>query len=221
MGLDDADVQAHAVILDAMLERSPIYLGWATVPLLSGYMDEIRNLAVLLRVVEWVTASRDVDRVVRDAVALGVVVPWFVREEAARVRDTLTSWVHSQNPTKIRMGFVVAAAYVRETKDVDRELLRAMLDACWAHASRVDTETAMAVGWTLRELLRQRPERVLPELLARVHELSRQGMRTAVEGLSRETRVRVTSQWRQRIYAGGARTVSQGPNSTARTRCSG
>jgi hypothetical protein len=221
MGLDDSDVEAQGIILDAMLERSPVYLGWATAPLLSGYMDEIRNLAVLLRVVEWVTASGDVERVVRDAVALGVVVPWFVREEATRVRDVLTAWVQSQNPTTIRMGFVVAAAYVKETKDVDRELQRAMLDACWAHAPRVDTETAMAVGWTLRELLSQAPERVLPELLARVHELSRQAMRTAVEGLSRETRVRVTSQWQQRIHGGRGRTVTLGPSSTARTRCSG
>lgn len=218
MGLFDSDEQTHRIILDAMLKRNPTYLAWATVPLVSGYMDNLADLSVLERVVQWVTTSDDVDRVVRDAVALSVVVPWLKREDPRRSCDTILAWARSEAPAMIRMGLVAAAAYVREAKAVDQSLQRAMMDACWTHASRVDTETAIAVGWTLRELLNRDPERVMPVLLSRVHELSRQAMRTAVEGLAWETRLRVSSKWRERIHARLQPVATVGPNSAARTR---
>ncbi len=218
LGLAEMDGQAHRRILEAMLERSPLYLGWATVPLLSGYLEEFEEIDVLVRVVEWITASDSVDRMVRDAVALGVVVPWLEREDASLARQTIVSWGQSRQPAKIRMGLMAAAAYIRGASAVDPVLERALLDACWRHAPRVDTETAMAVGWTLRELLKQDPARVLPELIHRVGELSRQAMRTAVEGLPRETRAKVTSKWLERIRRGSSRAAPSGPTSAACVR---
>jgi hypothetical protein len=218
MGLIESDEQTKRLILDAMLQRNPTYLAWATVPLVSGYMDDLADLSILTRVVRWVTACDDVDRVVRDAIALSVVVPWLSREDPSRVCDTILAWVRAESPAMIRMGLVAAAAYLREAKAVDLALQLAVMDACWTHASRVDTETAIAVGWTLRELLKQDAERVMPVLLSRVHELSRQAMRTAVEGLARETRVRVSSKWRQSVRTRVRLAPSVGPNSVARTR---
>lgn len=208
MGLSDSDEQNHRMILDALMARSPVYLGWATVPLLSGYMRELRDLAILKRMVEWVTADGYVDRLVRDAVALSVVAPWLQGEEPALARDAIETWVQSDEPAIIRMGLIVSATYAGQTTGVNRALQRTMLDACWAHASRVDSETAVAVGWALRELLRQEQERVLPEIRMRIVELSRQAMRTAVEGLSREFRVNLTLKWRQHRAQRSARITS-------------
>ena len=217
MGLVDADALTRRRIFEAMLARSPMYLGWAAVPLVSEYLHDLRSTEALLRLVRWVTSHVAVHRVVRDAIALSVVVPWLLEEEPDVVKDVILAWGLSDDLSEIRMGLMVAAAFVRDADEAVPVLERAILDVCWANAGRVDSETAVAVGWAMKQLIRRAPRRVLPEMLARVREMSRQAMRTAVEGLAVETRRQLTSQWRGRVRE-RPWGVTQAPSSHARTK---
>jgi hypothetical protein len=217
-GLSELDPQSHARILDAMLERSPCYLAWGAVPLVAGYLDGLLDADVLLRLVEWVTVPEPTERVVRDAVALDLVVPWLEQQPETLVRETLDRLCQAEDRTKARMGLMAAAAYVRGQEEVEVVLQRALLDVCWLLGKRVEPETAMSVGWVLRELAGKGRDRVLPELRVRVHELSRQAMRVAVERLPRELRVELTSKWQSRIHRGTHGLVAVGPPSAARVK---
>jgi hypothetical protein len=217
-GLAEATGAEHSRILGSMLERSPRFLAWAAVPLVAGYLNDPLDRELLLRLVEWVTTPEPAERVVRDAVALCLVLPWLEQQSAIEVKETLVSLCRSDDSAQVRMGLLSAAAYVREQSSVDVELQRAVLDQCWSLGNRADPETAMSVGWLLKELLNRDQQHVFPELLSRVHGLCRQAMRTAVERLPRGLRVRLTAEWLEQLNSGIPRTAAMDPCSVARTR---
>jgi hypothetical protein len=216
--LSELDQQVQMRLLDAMLARSPCYLAWGAVPLVAGYLHGLVDAEILMRLVEWVTAPEPVERVVRDVVALELVVPWLEQQPETQVKAVLVGLCQTEDRTKVRMGLMAAAAYVRGQERVDIDLQRALLDICWSRGKRVEPETAMSVGWVLRELADKGRELVLPELQENVQLLSRQAMRAAVERLPRELRMQLTFKWQSRTLRGTRRLNSVGPPSAARMK---
>jgi hypothetical protein len=212
-GLAELDAQLQRHMLETMLDRSPRFLGWGAVPLMAGYWKELLDRGTVMRIVEWVTEPGEVDRVVRDAVALGLVLPWLSGQAEDAARETLSRLCQSEEPSKLRLGLLVAATYIRDRRCVDEGLRRVVLDICWSLARRVDADTATAVGWVLRELVATNEERAMPELSAHVHELSRQAMRTAVERLPMQLRSRLSSEWQTRRLRRVVENDSLGSNS--------
>jgi hypothetical protein len=120
------------------------------------------------------------------------------------------------------MGCIGLGAYMRENKPLDRKSSDFALNACISVAKRADAETAIAVGWAIRELIAKDLDRLLPVLEQKIHLLSRQAFRTAAERLERATRTRLTALWRKRRQTSRRHAVeppsSQCPKSIARKR---
>jgi hypothetical protein len=184
-------------LLNEILERPPRYLAWSLVPLLTELAPALVSKEIVERVVDWVTSGEPVERVVRDAVTMTILVKWLSscpEEDAVR---QLVALCDSVNTSRVRIGCIGLGAYLR---DPTVTLLRAELvdiafAACIKASTYVDAETSLAVGWALRELLAREPDRLSVVLEKRIQSLSRQTFRTAVERLSPEVRARLTERW--------------------------
>lgn len=193
--LSDVDETTRSSILQTMFERSPRFLAWAAVPLVEQLWGRPLQVDQLMRLIHWITAPEPVEQVVRDAVALGIVSPWFASQTEAKIREIFEHLCRGGNLPQTRLALVAMAAYVRDQDSPSSELLGVALEACWRLADHVEPNTAMSVGWLLKELVARDEELVLPTLIDRIQNLSRQAMRTAIERLPRELRVRLTARW--------------------------
>lgn len=208
--LANADDQVHASILRTLLERSSKFLAWAAVPLIQGHLRRHVGIEQVTQIVSWVTSPEPAELVVRDAIALNLLVPWLQTQAESDVCAMFLELCHDGDAARTRLGVVSLAAYVRGSNPTSDETVDVALDVCWQLGAHVDPETAMSIGWLLKELIVRHHERVLPILMVHIQGLSRQAMRTAVEGLPRETRARLTNEWRGNIRHSASHAMPSG-----------
>jgi hypothetical protein len=182
-------------LVDEMLARQPRYLSWSLVSLLTEIAPQLINDELILRTIEWISDGEPVDRVVRDAFTLTVVVQWLKTVPSVRAIQQLLEWCESSGYDRSRMGYMGLGAYLRAIASVPRESLDAAFSVCLKGAARVDVETALAVGWALREVLAKDEERLAALLEKRITVLSRQVLRTAIERLHPPVRRRLSEKW--------------------------
>jgi len=180
---------------EEMLARPPRYLAWALVPLFAELAPNLINDDLVERIVEWIADGEPVERVVRDAVTLTILVKCLVRLPEQVAIGRLAALCDSLVPNRIRMGGIGLGAYLREPTKLSRSSIDTAFAACLRVAARADTETAVSVGWGLRELMVREPERLSLMLEKRIQLLSRQCFRTAVERLDPELRANLTERW--------------------------
>jgi hypothetical protein len=181
--------------VDEVLARQPRYLAWALVPLLTDLATHLVTGDTLTRMIEWITDGEPVDRVVRDAFTLTVIVEWLRTLPATEAMRRLLAMCEDSGPDRIRMGYIGLGAYLRSVSNIERENLDAAFLTCLHGSTRVDVETSLAVGWALREVLVRDPERFIGSLEKHVSTLSRQVFRTAVERLPQPMRARLAEKW--------------------------
>jgi hypothetical protein len=182
-------------LVDEMLARQPRYLSWSLVSLLTEIAPHLVNDELILRTIEWICDGEPVDRIVRDAFTLTVVVQWLKTVPSVRAVRQLLEWCDSSGVNRNRMGYVGLGAYLRATASIPQESLDNAFSVCLNGAARVDLETALAVGWALREVLAKDEERLASLLEKRVTSLSRQVLRTAIERLRQPLRRRLSEKW--------------------------
>lgn len=188
-------IDSIARLMDQILERPPRYLAWALVPILTELAPSLVNDEFVERIVDWMTDGEPVDHVVRDAFTMTILVKWLQTLPAPVAINRLVSWCDSLVIERTRLGCIGLGAFLRAATAVDRDCIDLAFAACFRVASRADVETALAVGWALRELLAREPERLGVALEQRVTLLSRQAFRTAIERLAPSTRARLSEQW--------------------------
>ncbi|HEY5955000.1 MAG TPA: hypothetical protein VIV60_00555, partial [Polyangiaceae bacterium] len=66
-GLAEADGRVQVKIVTVLLERSPQFLAWGAVPLLTKYLTHPLELEFVEQLVGWVTEPDPADRMIRDA----------------------------------------------------------------------------------------------------------------------------------------------------------
>lgn len=201
--LAGADERIQRAILCSMFERQPARLGWAAVTLLSGQGAHLLDPAMLRGVSGWVADASATTRFIRDAVALRLVGSWLEDQPDQVALAMLNELCFSENACKIRIGLMAAAGHLRRSNDLSKAFGQASLEICRHLAARTDAETAGAVGWLLRELLRKDDSRYFRELIDLCPILSRQAVRTAVERLAPDRRGSALSEWRRHHQSGG------------------
>lgn len=202
--LGDADERIQRAILCSMFERPAQRLGWAAVTLLSDQAAHLLDAVVVRGITAWVSDGNAANRFIRDAVALRLLAIWIEDQPEKLALSMLNELCSSTSAGKIRIGLMAAAAYVRRCSGLAKALGQAAVEICRRLAARTDAETAGAVGWLLRELLRKDDNRFFPELIALCPILSRQAVRTAVERLTADRRMSALSEWRRYHQVGGA-----------------
>jgi hypothetical protein len=198
--LADADERVHLKVLSVLLERSPQFLAWSAVPLLTRHLTYPVDSDFVDRLIEWVTAPLAADRMVRDGIALSILAPWLQQHGVTEVTSKFRAWSRSNDGPRVRLALTAMAAYVHNVNVIAPEVVDCALGVCWSLAPEIEPDTAMSVGWLMRELLQRDRARVLPQLSTRIHEFSRQAMRTAVERLPAASRSQLTSNWQAKRY---------------------
>lgn len=195
--LADADEQIQRAIIDCMFERSPRQMGWAVVTLLGNQCAHLLDGSTIRRVIAWVSDNQSGTRYVRDGVALTFVHAWLKQQPDKAALSLLRELGQSANSGEIRVGLMAAAAYLRSLDRLSHAAGQTALELSKSLARRTDAETANAIGWLLRELLRKDEVRYFRELVGLCPLLSRQAMRTAIERLPREKRTAALADWRR------------------------
>jgi hypothetical protein len=136
-----------------------------------------------------------VERVVRDAITVTLLVPWLSQQAEAAAVSHLVALCEATNPARIRMGCIGLGAYVEGRASLAETVSLKAFEACLCVGARVDPETAIAAGWALREVIQRDASRLEPAFERRVGELSRQAFRTAVERRAPDVRAELTKLW--------------------------
>lgn len=181
--------------VEDLLTRPPRYLAWAVVPVFSELAEGLLSDDLVRRLVEWLTLQEPVERVVRDTIALSVVVKWLEQRTEEAAIGQLAAFCSSAEPDRARLGFVALASWLKRSKVTDQRSLDVAYAACIGSAKRVEPDIAPAVGWALRELLLRDGGRLIPQFERQVESLSRHTFRTAVERLPSDARLRLTKRW--------------------------
>jgi len=182
-------------LVEGLFARQPRYLAWSLVPLLGELIPEAMTEQVVEAIVDWLTTGEPVDRVVRDAVTVTLLAKWLGTSTDGRAIARLVELCESTVPDQIRMGAIGIGAYVRPPTVLSPKEIERAFTACFRVATRVDVETAVAVGWAIRELIERDRELLMVQFERHVQLLSRQVFRTAVERLPQDIRARLTARW--------------------------
>lgn len=203
--------------VDGLFERPARYLAWCLVPLFAELAAELFMPELTDDIIDWVTTGEPVERVVRDAVTVTLVSKALASMAQGEAIERLVALCDSDVPDRIRMGAIGLAAFVRQTSVLGEPESRRAYLACFRVASRVDSETAIAVGWAIRELLGRSLDQLMGPFETHLHCLSRQAFRTAVERLPQATRARLSARWLEarKVRAHGG---SVSPRSSVRSR---
>jgi hypothetical protein len=197
--LGQLDAPMRRLLMDEVFERDAEDAILATLGLFSSVAFPELNLNDIARMQIWLESPTVPPRILRDALALRVLAPWFGERPPNVVAETLRAWFLSSSPGLLRAALVVSVGLAQQPGGSHLAPTTRALECLPVILSLGGSDVDTAAGWLLASLWPLEPSRVEDWIAQHAGALTRKVFRIAVGRMPTPIRVRLTDRWKAKI----------------------
>lgn len=197
--LGQLDASMRRLLMDEVIDRDANDAILAALGLFGCVAFPELNLNDVARMQTWYESPSMPPRILRDALALRVLAPWFGARPPSLVTETLEAWYLPSSPGLLRAALVVSVGLAHQPGRSHLAPIERALECLPVILRLGGSDVDAAAGWLLSSLWPLEPTLVEDWIAHHADALTRKVFRIAVGRMPTPIRVQLTDLWKGRF----------------------